>query len=479
MTPSQRSTPSSPNSPADGASGAATVSAPDYGRAVATLERALAFGIHPSLDGITELCEALGRPQDRFACIQVTGTNGKTSTVRMLAAVLAAHGLRTGLYTSPHLERYPERIEINGSPVSDEAFGARVGEVLAAAESVRGATATGSQEGFTEFELLTATALHAFARAGVDVAVLEVGMGGRWDATSVVVPRVSVITGVGLDHTAVLGQTLAEIAAEKAAIIREGSIAVTGPGCAPVFDVIAARARGCHAELRTVAEAGTPGSEGALVVFSVRGRPVGPMGSTSLDVTGAEARYPALEIAPAYQAANVATAIAAAEAFLGGALDVAATRKALTGLTLAGRFEVVSEEPLVVVDGSHNPQAAAVLADAVVDAWPDPTRRPTVLLGVLADKDAAGIVEALAPVAGRFVVTSPDSPRALGASGLASVVEATTGVRPPVYASIPVALTALVGACPHGLLVTGSLTTAGQARTSLRHRAVTDAVEAE
>jgi dihydrofolate synthase/folylpolyglutamate synthase len=203
------------------------VSQPTYTEAIEALERALVFGIHPSLDGIRALTDALGRPQGSFTSVQVTGTNGKTSTARLAAALLAGEGRRVGLYTSPHLDRYPERIEVDGAVVSDADFAAAVGAALGASERLRPGM-IGEAEGFTEFELLTASALWCFRERQVDVAVLEVGMGGTWDATSVVSPAVAVITGVGLDHMAVLGDTLEKIAAEKAGIFKPGQRVVIG-----------------------------------------------------------------------------------------------------------------------------------------------------------------------------------------------------------------------------------------------------------
>ena len=444
-----------------------------FGQALATLKRATVFGVNPSLEGVTELVEELGRPQDRFDSIQVTGTNGKTSTARITACLLHGEGLKVGLYTSPELERYPERIEVGGAVVSDEEFALAISAAVAAAERLRGERAVDTAAGFTEFELLTAAALWLFAEKRVDVAVLEVGLGGRWDATSVVSPKVAVITGVGLDHTAILGDTLEEIAADKAAIIKPGSIAVLGPGTAGLEAIFLARARdvGDAGAARAVREhaAASPLPEAATVRYRVGERPGGLGGHTSVDVGGLLARYDGLELrAPSYQAANVATAVAAVEAALGRALEAPSARVALLGLTLPGRFELVRERPPVIVDGSHNPQAARVLADALCEAFPLAAERPGVLLGVLADKDAAGIVAALGEAATIVATVTPDSPRALPARDLATIVEETTGARPQAYASVPEALGGLLGRSGSGLLITGSLTTAGEARGQLR-----------
>lgn len=442
-----------------------------YDEALAELSRALVFGINPSLDGVTALCAELGNPQNAFASVQITGTNGKSSTARATAALLAGEGA-TGLYTSPELERYPERIEIGGEVISDDDFALALGAALAAARALRGDDAIGTATGFTEFELLTAAALWLFRERGVEIAVLEVGMGGRWDATSVVSASVAAITGVGLDHTAILGDTIEAIAAEKAAIIRPTTVPVLGPGTAGVERVFLERADAVGTPARAVrAESEpTPVAEALTVRYAVRQRPSAPDGTTVADVRGMHAAYGALALrAPGYQAANVATAVAIAEAALGRALDAAAAREALSALTFPGRFELVRTDPVVIIDGSHNPQAAAVLAAAVCDAFPDSSRRPTLLLGVLADKDARGIVAALAPAVDRIAITQPDSPRALPAADLAAIVEEVTHREPAAsYTGIAEALLGELARSDCGLLVTGSLTTAGQARRLLR-----------
>ncbi len=424
-----------------------------YDEAVAALEGATRFGIHPSLDGIRALTEALGRPQDSYACVQVTGTNGKSSVTRLTAALLASQGLRSAAYTSPHLVEYAERMEVGGAPVGEADF-ARAAEAALAA-----ASAVSSREDFTEFELLTAAALWLFREAGVESACLEVGMGGRWDATSVVTPAVAVVTGVGLDHTERLGATVEEIAADKSHVVKSGSVAVLGPGTAEVAGILKERAAGVGARVVTV------GASGADVTYAVTSGPDRPGGMLSMSVGGSLGAYDALDlVAPSYQAPNVATAVAAAEAALGRALAPGPARGALAAVRFPGRFELVRDEPAVVLDGAHNPQAAAVLAGAVREAFGE--ERPLFVLGVLADKDAEGIVAALAPVAAGFVVTRPESPRALRATELAAVVERIAGVRPDVASDVPEALrTAETSGRP--FVVTGSLYTAGEARALL------------
>lgn len=433
-----------PNSPAD-----STVSG-SYSNALARLRSAARFGINPSLDGIRALCSAMGDPQDAFGAIQITGTNGKTSTARLAAAMLRHSGATVGLYTSPELERYPERIEIDGRPVSDREFATGVDAAFDAAESLGGAVVP------TEFELLTAAACWLFRERGVDAAVLEVGMGGRWDATSVVSPRVAVITTVDLDHVEVLGRTVEAIAAEKAAIVARASVAVLGGLAEPAERVVLDAVRQAAVALVR--------PESCLIA-----RPETPDGMTRFSVSTSRGEYPDLMIpAPAYQMLNAACAIAAVEEFMTSSLDQCTVSRALASVTFPGRFEVLARDPFLIVDGSHNPQAAETLARAIADAWPDPSLRPRIVLGVLSDKDAHGIVAALAPVASEIAVTTPESPRALPAERLADVVEAVTGRRPLGFATPKDALDAWAGI--HDILITGSLTTAGQARAAFRAR---------
>lgn len=404
-----------------------------YDDAVHALEGALKFGIDPSLDPMRTMCEAMGNPQGRYRCVQVAGTNGKTSTTRMIAALLRQQGLRTGLYTSPHLVKYPERIEVDGAVISDELFARGVEAALGAAREA-GVEAT-------EFELLTAAALWVFAREGVDWAVLECGLGGRWDATSVVDPDVAVITGVALDHTAILGDTVEQIAAEKAAIIKPGGIAVLADDLA-AREVFETRAH----------EVGAPIYQRALT----------PLVNVSM--------------LPAYQCQNLATAIAAVTAVLGEEPSQADIEAAIAGLVIPGRFEVLCASPLVIIDAAHNPQSAQVLAGELEHRFvtaadaPDVAAAkrdaslpdvPILLLGVLADKDAHGIIKALCPLFERIVVTASSSPRAIAPPELAALVEEETGRAPEVAASIAKARDLL---SDESFVATGSITVAGEVK---------------
>jgi dihydrofolate synthase/folylpolyglutamate synthase len=431
-----------------------------YNDAVRALADALTFGINPSLDPIRAMAEEMGRPQDAFATIQVTGTNGKSSVTRLVAAILEEHGVNTGAFTSPDLHSYTERIACGGVPVSEAMFAAGVAEAL---EAAKRADVTP-----TEFEILTAAGLWLFRECGVEVAVLEVGMGGRWDATSVVEPEVAVITGVSLDHTEHLGNTREEIAADKAHIIKSVSAVVLGPSTPGIERIFTRRASelGVGAKVRAVRHGlqASPLGEEDTVRYSVTGNPQAPDEPTRVDVSGMES-YTGIEVrGPAYQAANVATAVAAVEMFLGHKLNAEGVRKAVAGTTFPGRFQVLRDDPWLVVDAAHNAEAAGVLARTIGTAWPDHEARPVIVLGVLDDKDAAGMVFALAPVVSGFVAVAPDSPRALPAGQLADVIEHVTGERPEVAPSVAAGIEIALAANPDaGAVVTGSIRTVAEA----------------
>ncbi|MDP2299764.1 MAG: cyanophycin synthetase, partial [Actinomycetota bacterium] len=285
-------------------------------------------------------------------------------------------------------------------------------------------------------------------------------MGGRWDSTSISVPEVSVVTSVGLDHVDYLGPTLERIAWDKAHIIRHGGLAVLGPGTEETDEVFAERARHVGARLVRVRE----DAADADVSFTVVRHMQTPDGVTEIETSVLGETYGPLSVnGPAYQAANAACALSAVRLALGGPLDARATRSALGGLRIAGRFEVLAREPWVIADVAHNAGGARVLAEAVARAF---GRRPvTVVIGMLTDKDAAAVVSVLAPVAAHFVVTAPDSPRALDARVLAEVVEDVTGTGPVVCPDVAGAVAA---ACESGspVLVTGSVVTVAAARVA-------------
>jgi dihydrofolate synthase/folylpolyglutamate synthase len=344
------------------------------------------FGMRFGLDRMHKLMTVLGMPQRRFASIHVVGTNGKSSTTRMTAAILERHGLRTGIYTSPHLRGFPERIEVAGRPLSDSAFADAVARAAHAAKLVNRTLPEGDE--VTQFEALTAAAFHALAVARIEVAVIEAGLGGRYDATNVIPSQVQVLTSVGLDHTRWLGDTIADIAAEKLAVVRDQATLVLPPDLAP--------------EALPVAERVAEGKHVRIVVAQ-----------RELDVT--------LAARGSFQRHNFALAATAAEACLGRPLDQQAVADAASTVMVPGRMEIVGEDPLVVFDGAHNGAGVAALADALPEVLEG--RALTVLISILDDKDARAMLGALLPLAENVVFTRTSNPRALPPGTLAHLAE--------------------------------------------------------
>jgi len=357
------------------------------------------FGMRFGLERMHKLMAALGMPQRRFASIHVVGTNGKTSTTRMVAAILERSGLRTGSYTSPDLGSFAERIEVGGRSLTATDFAVAVERVSQAAELVNRTLDDG--ESVTQFEALTAVAYHELARRRVDVAVVEAGLGGRLDATNVIPSKVAVLTSVGLEHTRWLGTTLEDIAAEKLAVVRDHGCLVTGRLDADVETVVRRVVAEHHAEHRRA-------PEDLGIELRVRG---------------------------AFQRRNFALAATAAAAFRerlsgwGGAGPVDRDGALLDGveraaaeLELPGRLEVVEQSPLVIHDCAHNPPAVAALVEALAEVT---APRPLVgVFAMLADKDAAAMLEMLLPVCRRVVFSSCGSSRSLAAEELAALASA-------------------------------------------------------
>jgi dihydrofolate synthase/folylpolyglutamate synthase len=331
-------------------------------------------------------------PQHRFASIHVVGTNGKTSVAEMSAALLEAHGVRTGAYLSPHDERWSERVRVGGAEIDADAFGAAVERVAQSAEAVNRALDEG--EAVTQFEAVTAAAFVALAAAGIEVGVIEAGLGGRLDATNVLPSRVTALTSVGLEHTQWLGETEAEIAAEKLAVLRDHSTLVLGDVSEEVEELADRTARERTASV-------------------LRAEGMGP------DVLTSHAPY---------LRRNFLVAMGCAEVLLGGGdagdgdgLDLARVTHVASHLELHGRMEVIEGDPTLILDSAHNPAGAAALAEALPAAiGADPV---VACLAVLADKDAAGIVEALAPVVAAVVVTEIPAERleSVGRPGARSI----------------------------------------------------------
>jgi dihydrofolate synthase / folylpolyglutamate synthase len=341
------------------------------------------FGMRFGLDRMRRLMTALGSPQERFGSIHVAGTNGKTSTVRMTAAILRRHGLRAGAYLSPHLVSFTERIRIDDADVAEERFAAAVSRAARAADKVNRTLEQGDR--VTQFEALTAAAYSELAEAGVDVAVIEAGLGGRYDATNVIPSRVQVLTNVGLEHTRWLGPTIADIAAEKLDIVRPGGTLVVGADVHE--DAMALARRVC-------------GARGAALV-------VAPAHSGLELLAQGE-----------HQQRNFAVARAAAKAYH-GPLDETAVRAAAASTLVPGRFQVVDEAPVTVVDGAHNAAGMAALAQSLRAFVGE--RRLIACVSVLDDKDAAGMLRELLPLCAEVVFTQSANPRALPAATLESL----------------------------------------------------------
>lgn len=372
----------------------------------------------PRLEPTRKVLELLGDPQRSYPIIHVTGTNGKTSTSRITESILRSYGLRTGLMTSPHLVRVNERIMIDGEPISNEAFVANWDDISPYLELVDAQLIESGELALTYFEALTALAFASFADAPVDVAVVEVGMGGEWDSTNVGDGQVAVFTPISLDHTARLGNTVVEIAKTKSGIIKPLASVVT-----------AAQPEEAMEELRRAAELteSTVAAQGDQ--FSLLSTAVA-VGGQVISVQGLAGRYDDLflPLFGDYQAQNAAVAIAAVESFLGGGTQMLVGDVLAEGIATAtspGRLQVIGVEPTVIVDAAHNPDGALALAGAMGSYFTFDD--VCVVLGVLDEKDGRGIIAALAPIASRFHVTRSSSPRAIDPEVLSEVVAEIAG----------------------------------------------------
>ncbi len=439
---------------------------PDYGAVErALLDRWPETRLDPSLDRIRALVDLLGDPQRACPVIHLAGTNGKTSTSRMVDALLRARGLRTGRYTSPHLQQMTERISIDGSPLTEERFVRAYADVARYLEVVD----RSGPHPVSYFEAVTGMAFAAFADAPVDVAVVEVGMGGTWDATNVADAQVAVVTPVAVDHAAYLGDDPAVIAGEKAGILKPGSVGVLAQQEADVAEVL----------LRRAAEVG------ATVVregfdFGVAERRPGVGGQViTLRGLGREYDDVLLPLFGAHQADNAACALAAVESFVGGGseLDPEVVREAFAAVTSPGRLEVVRRSPTIVLDGAHNPHGARATAEAVQEAF---SFSPLVgVVGVMRDKDIEGVLSAYEPVFAELVCSQAATERALSAAELADAATPLFGEdRVHVARRLDDAIDLAVelaerggssgeGLGSGGVLITGSVITVGEARTLL------------
>jgi dihydrofolate synthase/folylpolyglutamate synthase len=422
--------------------------------------------VHPTNERMQALIELLGDPQRNYRAIHLTGTNGKTSTARIVDELLRGFGLRTGRYTSPHLTSVTERIVVDGAPVSDITFVEGYREIEPYVDVIDSRFDTP----LSFFEIITALAFSIFADAPVDVAVVEVGLGGTWDNTNVIDGEVAVVTPIGLDHTQYLGDTVVRIAGEKAGIIKPDAIAVLAAQPAEAAAELIRRAAEVNA---TVAREG--------LEFGIVERRIA-VGGQFLTLQGLAGMYDEifLPLHGAFQAQNAACALAAVEAFFGadaasGPLDLDTVRAAFAAVRSPGRLEPVRSAPTILLDAAHNPAGMTASLTAIAEAFQ--FRRLVAVVGVMADKDVTGMLELLEPAVDELVVTQNSSERGLSADELASVAVPLFGPdRVTVEARLDDAIEVgvrlaedtgddvLAGA---GVLITGSVVTVGEARTLL------------
>jgi len=419
--------------------------------------------IEPTLDRIAALVDILGSPQLTYPTIHVGGTNGKTTTSRMIDSLLFEMGLRTGRFTSPHLESYLERIAINGQPIDPKELIFSFNDISAYLELID----SKFEHPISFFEAITALAFVAFAEHPIDVGVIEVGMGGQWDATNVVDADVSVIMPIGLDHTEYLGETLAEIAQTKAGIIKEGG-----------FVVLAQQEPECAVEL--LKQAALVGADIARegIEYSVVSRSVA-VGGQHLTIQGAKEIYSDIYIPlhGKHQASNAAAALVAVEAFFGDQeLDIEAVRAGFANVRSPGRCEVVHRDPTIILDAAHNPHGAAAIADTIQSEFTFDE-----VIGIFApmgDKDVRGILLELEQVMDLIIVSANSSPRAMKVSELeliaaeifgADRVFAADSVAEAVDKAIKDSIRPL-SEDTIGILITGSVVTVGEARAIVRKK---------
>ena len=403
------------------------------------------FGIKLGLDTVRELLAHIGNPHEAFPAIHVTGTNGKGSVCAFLDSIFRAAGYRVGLYTSPHLVRFNERIRVDGMMIADEDVARLYDEVKPHGTAM---AAESDTKQATFFEVTTAMAFRHFAESRVDVAVVEVGMGGRLDATNVVRPDATVVTRIGLEHTEHLGRTIERIAREKAGILKPGVPMVTVDQ--PAVPVLGARAEELRCPMTVV---------GRDVRYSRSSYDVEGQDLLLEDGLSLAVRIPLLG---AFQPENAAVAFATALAVRDKwRLSKTSIAKGLRTTKWPGRFQVVRREPLVVVDGAHNAPAAAALGESLRESFPG--RKITFIVGILNDKDLDGIARHLGPLAGRVIATRTNTPRAYEPEDLKKAFEPYAAVE--TVPNVKDAVTTTVRGSPAGdvIVVTGSIYTVGEA----------------
>jgi dihydrofolate synthase/folylpolyglutamate synthase len=418
--------------------------------------------IEPSLDRIAALVDALGSPQLSYPTVHIGGTNGKTSTSRMIDALFSELEYRTGRFTSPHLESFLERISIKGEAINPAELIATYNDIALYLDLID----SRSEVPISYFEALTALAFVAFAEHPVDIGIIEVGMGGDWDATNIVQSAVSVLMPIGLDHTEYLGETIEEIARTKAGIIKPESHVVLAAQEPEVARILLEK---------VVEKSAIPYREG--LEFALMKRDIA-VGGQLISVRGVHGEYTDiyLPLHGAHQAANAAVAIATVEAFVGVKLDEELVRTAFANVSSPGRLEILHRDPTVIVDAAHNPHGAAALADTIRNEFD--FESIFCVLGILGEKDVKGVLKALEPVVDRLIVTKSDSPRALPVADLFTEAVQVFGTERVfkeedlnsaiTYAMEQATLINQVSDGVSAVVITGSVVTAGSARVILR-----------
>jgi dihydrofolate synthase/folylpolyglutamate synthase len=417
--------------------------------------------IGPSLNRITMLLDYVGNPQTTFRSIHIAGTNGKTSTSRMIDSLLQGFGIRTGRYTSPHLENIRERISLNGEIITPEYFIYTYDDIKPYIELVDAQ----SEHPLSYFEVLTAMAYAAFADAPIDVAVVECGMGGAWDATNVIDSDVSVMTPIGLDHQEYLGNTIAEIAQSKAGIFRNGKPAVLAQQTREAAEVLTRES----ARVESI-----PFREG--LDFSLLHRDVA-VGGQLLSIQGIGSRYEEifLPLHGRHQASNASLALTAVEAFLGGGakrLDVEVVRDAFANVSSPGRLEVIHRNPTIIIDAAHNPHGVIALNEAITEEFA--FDKLIAIVAILGDKDVTNFLSELSSVVDEVILTENSSTRAMPTEELFAIANGIFDEGQITSAgSIKRAIELAIDRTSHstqsiGILITGSVVTVGAARALLK-----------
>ena len=419
--------------------------------------------IAPTLERIAALVDILGSPQLTYPTIHVGGTNGKTTTARMIDSLLFEMGLRTGRFTSPHLESYLERISINGQSIDAKELIFSFNDLSPYLDLMD----TKFDNPISFFEAITALAFVAFAEHPIDVGVIEVGMGGQWDATNVVDADVSVITPIGLDHMEYLGNTIAEIAATKAGIIKEQG-----------FVVLAQQSPEAAVELlRRAAEVGADVAREGLE-YSIDSRAIA-VGGQLISITGLRGHYDEifLPLHGKHQASNAAAALIAVEAFFGEQdLDIDAVRAGFANVTSPGRCEIIHRDPTIILDAAHNPHGAKAIAETLQTEFTFDD--VTGIVALMADKDALGILQAIEPVMNQIIVTTNSSERSMSVADLTKLANQVFGAdrvfaADTLTAAIDKAIQDAVRPLSEeslAIVITGSVVTVGEARTAVRKK---------